>query len=155
MKIKYYEKCDNYEMWGCGSLSSRWCSMPIEIRKITHPRSKMTPTSCRVFLVRTLSHIPKSRFKQGNTADRIITQKTCCITNTCLNLLLGCAKEFSLRHFYMKWPPTQRKKMIFSLKDVMRGGRGGEGVPPPKRVKIHVFDDVFWKSKKHEKVPSF
>ena len=34
--------------------SSRWCSMPIEIRVIPEPCSSLPATSCRVFLVRTL-----------------------------------------------------------------------------------------------------
>jgi hypothetical protein len=36
-----------------------------------------------------------------------------------------------------------RRELIFYSKWLLRGGRGGEGVPPLKRVKIHVFDAVF------------
>ena len=35
--------------------SSRWCSMPIEIRVIPEPCSSLPATSCRAFLVRTLA----------------------------------------------------------------------------------------------------
>jgi len=35
----------------------------------------------------------------------------------------------------------------------IEGGRGGGGVPPPKRAKMHVFDGVFGKSKKHRFLP--
>ena len=45
----------------------------------------------------------------------------------------------------------------FCYKSVCRGyiegGRGGGGVPPPKRAKMQVFDGVFGKSKKQRFLP--
>ena len=46
-----------------------------------------------------------------------------------------------------------RGGMRFYGKRLLRGGRGGEGVPPPKRAKMQVFDGVFGKSKKHRFLP--
>ena len=50
----------------------------------------------------------------------------------------------------MKCPAQKTEK---EKKGVMGGGGGGRGDPPPKRAKMHVFDGVFGKSKKHRFLP--
>jgi len=59
--MKLLKNVINWRKWGCGSLSSRCRSTPVEDRVSRSSRVRAAPTSCRAFLVRTLSHIPNAQ----------------------------------------------------------------------------------------------
>jgi hypothetical protein len=101
-----------------------WCvcatcipAYPWANRAVPRSYSDGAPTSCRVFLVRTLERVQISQRNQ--TTNQLIWEQNA--SQLICRFPSGVPFQVSsLAHFYMKCPPAQRKIMIFLF-----------GLPPP------------------------